>query len=745
MTRSRIRPAAPGRLTALAGMAALALLLAGCEPDPVVLSFSDYLDHQGDNLTTGLISLPEDVNRHLLAYGWRLPDDEPRWAELGESVGHVRFFAADAEVRRLVLRGALDRAGASARYRVLVNGQGLGGITFGDDWREHSFDLPAEVVRTGANLLALRCLECPPGQRHRGPFLRLARLRLLPGPEHRHGICRAAEDRSDRRFRMPVPAYIDLVAEMPAPAAFRGELTLVGRSAGPAAVSLAVLDATGEHQAGEWSLGGGGETHHLRADLSPWAGRLVRLRLTASGSGELDWVEAVVTGRGATPEAGRPPLAQPAAPPRSGRLGRPDIVVVLLDAARADAFRPFGGPHPTPALEALAADGTRFTEALAPSSWTRPSVAALLTGFYPDSLGADAWGRGRPLQTPTLAELLLAAGYRTVLWHQHPFYRQHQELQRGFQEVHWAQTGLVDPVPPGELLAAAGRPTFTLVHLLPPHAPYEPPAPFRGAYSSWYRGDLRVTARLLNQFHGRRDPAELSAEDRRYIYDRYLENAAYADSLVGRILAALTGLGRYDDSLIVVLADHGETFLEHGRFLHTQQLYRESIRVPLIAKWPATVAEPRELVDQPVSLVDLVPTLVDGLALDPDRRFQGRSLLPAALDGRSTNRPIWAVTRGATESWRPPSPRVAVRHGRWKTIYAPLTDRLELYDVTDDPGEQDDLAASRPITALLFRQAVLEQTALNAGLFAGDAPAESVPLDPEMEERLRGLGYLGQQ
>lgn len=746
MSPSKTRSSRQRRSSALLLTAIIACLVSDCGRDPVDISFADYVRHQRDNLTTGLISIPESINTHLLGYGWRLREGDLGYAELTQNTGHVRFFAAQGELRRLAFWGALDSPAGAERYRVLVNGRGLGSVEFGTEWQEQGIDLPPNSVRVGANLLVLRCLECPTGERHRGPNLRLRQLRLLPGAAHGRRI-RSPDGGAGGRFLMPLPAYLDVVAELPQEARFRGKLSVRGEPAEPVTVALRVLDSTGEHLAGKWHVGAASRPQRLQADLSNWAGRLVRLRLAASASpdAEVDWRRAAVTGRGGPPRGGRLPLAEPRAPQRSGRLGRPDIVFVLLDAARADAFQPFGGPYPTPALESLATDGTSFTEAHAPASWTQPSVSALLTGFYPDSVGSDAWGTTMSLQVPTLAELLSAAGYRTVLWHQHPFYGSQRELLRGFSEVHWARTNLVDPVPPAELLTAADRPTFTFVHLLPPHTPYSPPAPFRGSYSSWYRGEMAVSARLLNQFHSRRDPQDLSAEDRRYVRDRYLENAAYADSLVGRIRDLLLAERRYDDSLIVVLSDHGESFLEHGRFLHTQQLYRESIHVPLIAKWPGATTAYDAVVEQPVSLVDLLPTLVDGLALETDQLFQGRSLLPIALDGRSEDRPIYAVTRGTADGWRPPSPRSALRYGSWKAIYEPLADRLVLFDVSTDPGEQRNLAAAQPLIALLLRQAVLEQTALDLGLSRSSERLEVEPLDPEVEDRLRDLGYLGNE
>ena len=161
---------------------------------------------------------------------------------------------------------------------------------------------------------------------------------------------------------MRAPAFLDLVAELPNGARFRAEAGASPAGAGRATVRLSVLDAAGERVAGEWPLAGQAR-QRLRADLAAWAGQTVRLRLEADGTDgvELELRHAAITGRPGSEAAHRLLPAEPAAPPRSGRLGRPDIFVVLLDAARADAFRPFGGRWASPALERLAADGTRFT------------------------------------------------------------------------------------------------------------------------------------------------------------------------------------------------------------------------------------------------------------------------------------------------------------------------------------------------------------------------------------------------
>lgn len=141
--------------------------------------------------------------------------------------------------------------------------------------------------------------------------------------------------------------------------------------------------------------------------------------------------------------------------------------------------------RPTPAIEWLAADGTHFEAALASSSWTGHSVSSIFTGFLPDTLGVGPWGSPLPAEIDTLAELLSQVGYRTVLWTQHPFYKQQADLKRGFQEVYRPTFQDYTTLPSPDQLMSDEEPTFTFVHRMPPHNPYTPPPPHRGSYGFW--------------------------------------------------------------------------------------------------------------------------------------------------------------------------------------------------------------------------------------------------------------------
>jgi arylsulfatase A-like enzyme len=253
---------------------------------------------------------------------------------------------------------------------------------------------------------------------------------------------------------------------------------------------------------------------------------------------------------------------------------------------------------------------------------------------------------------------------------------------------------------------------------------------------------MSVDAQHLNTFHPS-DPETPSEADIAYVRDRYLENVDYADSLVGEVLGLLERHGGYDDALVILTSDHGESFMEHGRFLHSQTVHHELLHVPLVVKWPRSVTGFRKEVAAPVSLLDLVPTLVDALDLEgaPDG-FQGRSLLPLAFEGDALGeRSFYAVTRGANGPNQAAMPVVMLESGGWRVHHTPLRDATELYDGTNDPLEENDLARERPLQALLLRQSLLIQAAWNRDLLRWE-DTEGGDLDAEEIEQLEALGYL---
>jgi arylsulfatase A-like enzyme/Flp pilus assembly protein TadD len=380
-----------------------------------------------------------------------------------------------------------------------------------------------------------------------------------------------------------------------------------------------------------------------------------------------------------------------------------NIVLITIDTLRADHVGAYGaaGAH-TPTLDALAADGVRFERAYTAAPITLPSHATMLTGRYPPGHGARDNGMHVSSAVPTVATLLKARGYRTGAFVA-AFPLDHQfGLDRGF-DVYSDRMPRVDgrlsnERPASQVIdeaiawlhagGAGGTPFFLWVHLFEPHAPYGDPA------------------------------------SRRPALQRYDEEIATADREAGRLIAAL-GAAR-SDTMVVAAGDHGEAFGEHGEYAHSIFVYDTTLRVPLIMQVPGV---PRRVVSEPVSLVDLAPTMitrVGGQLPDAD----GIDLASAFAGGALPARELYA------ESFAPLvdfgwAPLRALRSATWKYIAAP---RAELYDLANDPTEEHDVAAAQANVARGLDQRV--------GQFGGAAlPSTAALAHPEAAERLRALGY----
>jgi arylsulfatase A-like enzyme len=724
------------------------------------LRLADFVFHQAFNVTTEGISVPNGVGLDRLSHGWRIDSDSEKaaFAVITGREAQVSAFSADGSFRALELELALapDAPVQRRALRVYLNGQRVGRLRLDPAWAMRHLDLESGSVRIGENFLTLEPGVGRAAQKHRQlPSVRLRRLRLLPKsgralragrPDHIRVHFPVPGGADSPVVVMPTESFLDLVLRLPSGAQLTGEVGLQpspNPPAEPVVLSVRLLDETGSvEELFVQHLRTAATRRTLKVNLGSRAGQIARLRFAAIGHGEslVQWRGVCVQGASpvADPTPG-PPVARVRVAP-SGDLGRPDVLLILLDAARADAFSPFGGPHETLAAERLAASGTVFRQATTPSSWTGQSVPAIFTGLFPDTLGVGPWGSVLPEKIKTLAEMTASVGYRTVLWSQHPIYRLQPSLARGFEITHAPPRGIFyDTLPAADDLLSHSRPTFAFVHLIPPHQPYTPPAPYRGRYSNWYEGDVSADEAALNRLEGR--PERPNETDLRYIQDRYLENAAYADHLVGRLLSVLDRRNRYRDALVVLLADHGEAFYEHGHLMHSRDVHREVLHVPLILKWPESIHRFRPVVDEPVSLVDLVPTLVEGLALAVDTQgYQGRSLLPLALGDSPASRAVYAVTRGYLDADLSPRSQLMLESEGWRILYRPLLDESQLYRVESDPQEQRDVSRRFAMRTLLLRQAVLMQRAWDEKLLGALSLVDE--LGPKERAQLRALGYL---
>ncbi|HKY30897.1 MAG TPA: sulfatase, partial [Candidatus Polarisedimenticolia bacterium] len=366
---------------------------------------------------------------------------------------------------------------------------------------------------------------------------------------------------------------------------------------------------------------------------------------------------------------------------------RPSILLVTVDSLRADRVGFAGHAQArTPNLDALAARSARFTTALAPAPLTTPSLASLHTGMLPSRHGVRLDDRhALSSEAATLAEALQSAGYKTAAIAStlslHPKFG----LAQGFGDYL-------------ESFAEIPRPR---------EAPIQHFAAARVVARAleWLEGSYRGDFFLWVNFH---DPhyfyAPPSPFDKEFADRPYDGEIAYVDQELGKLFARLREYGIDDRTLVVVAGSHGEGLGEHGELYHGTLLFESTLRVPLVMK-PAGAAVQGRDVPTPVSLVDVMPTLLEAAGVDAPASLDGRSLA-AALSGGPPDvdpeRPLLAETALPSEhfGW---APLAAARSGRWKYIAAPAP---RLHDLESDPSEERDVAAEHPeVAARLAREA----------------------------------------
>ena len=419
------------------------------------------------------------------------------------------------------------------------------------------------------------------------------------------------------------------------------------------------------------------------------------------------------------------------------------VLVISVDTLRADYLTPYNAAMPTsPNLAALAEESVIFTDALAQGGSTTPSHHSLFYGLYPWIHKATV-GKRIPLETPLPPmQRLRDQGLRTAgfvgggkvsdrfgFGEGFDVYEDISRLKQKNDDKHeWEQRR----IPELEQRAAAwldehhADDFFLFLHTYKVHCPYDPPEEIARKYTdSYIGGEYRCG--------GKR--AELVMDEPYFEYIRalYAGEVEYVDAFLGRLIERLKTLGIYDQTMIVVLADHGELLGEQNKIGHGST-HAACLRVPLLIRLPGLA--PRR-VDAPVELIDVMPTVFAAVGADPPYRFQGTNLLPV-MQGRSSIEPT--RTRFASVN-----SEVVVQAGEWKLVFSTLDDRITgLYDMSSGAAEERNLADSRPDVVSDLRQRFSRMLEENADLAAGFVlPGdEQAPLvDEHLQEQLRTLGY----
>ncbi len=461
----------------------------------------------------------------------------------------------------------------------------------------------------------------------------------------------------------------------------------------------------------------------------------------------------------AGPRCGR---SEKAHSPILGKTARPPVLLILLDALRADACSSFGNARPTtPHLDALAPEGAVLTRAYSQAAYTVTSVSTLMTGLYPPHHGVQGIFDRLGKEKTTLAELFHRAGYATAAFTANPVVSGRYGLRQGFDSLteiydlpevreryapktdevfYHVQAGVffdlvtayldsLDAARPNE----EETPFFLYLHYLQPHTPYAPPEPYANRFDPGYKGTIDgsvATVRAIN-----RGDIHPDARDLAHLRALYEENLAYVDGEVGRLFDELKRRGLYDDLLIIVVSDHGEAFGEHRFCGHNYTVYEEMVRVPWYWKYPAGATAAGLKRDALVELADLMPTLADLLGLPGGADTDGVSLAPL-LRGEVKKVKDYAFFRTITDP-----PTWGITDGRYKLIVPGNKEESSLFDLRSDPGERENLIAPGEAPVFAERARMLGKE-LGARLEAGGAPRRRADVDKETRARLKALGYI---
>jgi len=431
---------------------------------------------------------------------------------------------------------------------------------------------------------------------------------------------------------------------------------------------------------------------------------------------------------------------------KSSSGARPNIFIISIESLRRDHVSCYGySRHITPNIDGLARTGVIFDKAYSQCSWTKPSVASTFTSTYysyhqvtnPTPNNANS-SENRNSSFPilrngftTIASFLAGKGYSCCGWTANRQLLGAFGFGRGFNQ--YDATLSSDEQVVERVIANIGsshQPWFIFVHLMAPHWDYNPPLKYRN-YDSYPSG-IPINGNNWREISDGKIP--LSAEDLEHNIALYDGEIAYVDDMIGRMIEALNGTEEKKNTIVIIMSDHGEEFMEHGGVGHGRSLYEEVIRVPLIFFGPGILKGRKN--DALVQNIDVFPTVAALCGFHPPEGLQGLNMEPV-LKTKAAKIPRRFVY-SELENLH------AVIGVNFKYLFDPLAHRQELYDLARDPGEKNNIAFSTKILKIRddFAKNGSEWLAQNLGLSARMGKSEYINIPQETINQLKALGYL---
>ena len=436
----------------------------------------------------------------------------------------------------------------------------------------------------------------------------------------------------------------------------------------------------------------------------------------------------------------------------------PNILLISIDSLRADHLGCYGYQRDTsPIIDELAASGALFENTVSTTSWTLPAHMSLLTSMDISVHGVGRDGVSLHPSIGTLTQGLKKEGYATACFCSSPYMNPAFGFDRGFdlyRNIDLEDEKIKDTIlPPPEERDAVheditspritglaidwiskhrSRPFFLFLHLWDVHYDYIPPAPYDRLFDPDYQGDIDGK----DYIHNDDVKPGMDLRDLEHIIALYDGEIAYVDYHLGLIFKELKKLGIFDNTLIVVTADHGDEFFEHGSKGHRNTLYDEVVKIPLIVHLPREEMEGRKIPSQ-VSIIDIAPTILDLAGLAVPDQMQGSSLISLLRGGDQPDDRYALLELGGILT--------ALRSNSWKLLFNTRALQTIIFNLKEDPGENDrvgiaDLPEWSRINRIFYDR--LKNNRDLARKYRGEESGVPVKLSPEQEKRLKSLGYI---
>ncbi len=423
---------------------------------------------------------------------------------------------------------------------------------------------------------------------------------------------------------------------------------------------------------------------------------------------------------------------------------RPNVIIVLGDALRADKTGPYGydARDSTPNLDRFSKRSVVFSNAICQNAWTVPSVASLFTQVEPQAHQVLRYQVEKrvemdtlSLDHTTLAEQFQGAGYTTGALLKSKVVDSSRGFSQGFEDYRvlagvqaHGETGrqMTDAAIQWIDQQKGGKPFFLYLHYMDPHSPYMAPEPLYGKYAdAGYTGPFSGLHNEIVPYQ--RGEKSATEADIQHLFDLYDAEVEYFDRQFGRLMKHLVTSGVDGDTIVVVTGDHGEAFAEHGQYFHGN-LYQENVVVPFIIKAPG--AQARTL-GAWVEMIDIGATVADLAGVPKADHWQSVSQAAAVKGGKPVKRVVYSEYANQKAVYEPSGLKAIFGDGPPK-----------LYDLERDPLEQENLALARPADLERLRKIAVERFNESKQLSERFSATETQELSDDQVEALRALGYI---